>query len=81
MKYILTFKKPKRKRAITIDVNGYLEARCYAEGILKHNEWQKAELYELDCYTPDMNDGYLLIATCKKENNAFKWKQTNYGPI
>ena len=70
MKYILTFEKPKRKRAITINVNGYMEARCYAEEILKYNEWHKAEIYELDCYTHDMNDGYLLIATGKKENNA-----------
>lgn len=81
MKYILTFEKPKRKRAITINVKGYAEARYYAEGILNHNDWCKAEIYELDCYTPDMNDVYLLIATGKKENKAVKWTKTNYGPI
>ena len=81
MKYIITLSRKGRKRAVAVKADSLEEVKATTESLLNINGWTEAELFNNDCITPSMDDGYLLEATAKAVGGKVEWKPTNYRPI
>ena len=74
-KYIIVVSRRSRRRAVTIRKSSIEEARKHVESVMRANLWTDAELYENDCVTPAMEDGYLLDSKAHYgRDGEIKWK-------
>jgi hypothetical protein len=81
-KYIIVVSRRGRKRAVTIKKSSVEAARKHLEQVMKAHNWQDGELYENDCLTPAMEDGYIIDSSCHlKLNGELTWKTYKYKPI
>ena len=81
-KYIIVVSKQGRKRALTISKSSVEEARKHLEQVMRAHNWLDGEIYENDCLTPAMEDGYILETSCHmKANGELTWKTYKYKPI
>ena len=74
-KYIIVLSRRGRKRAVNIRKSSVDDARKHLESVMRSNNWTDAELYENDCITPAMEDGYILDSTAHyKRDGEIVWK-------
>ena len=82
MKYIITVSKRGRKRAVTVKKDSVEEARKHVEKMMRVNLWTDAEVYENDCITPAMDDGYVLESSAHFKNTGeIVWKIYKLKPM
>ena len=81
-KFIITVSRKGRRRAITIKKPNAEEARKHLELVMKAHNWTDGEVYEHDCITPAMDEGYIMDSYAhQKMNGEIKWKVYKYRPI
>ena len=80
-KYLIIVSRRGRKRAVNVKKESQESAIKHAEQIMRVNYWTDAEVYEHDCYTPAMEDGYILAATAKVRGDKIEWKYLRLKPV
>lgn len=81
-KYIIVVFRRGRKRAVTIRKPSVEAARKHLEQVMRAHNWQDGELYENNCLTPAMEDGYVIDSTVHmKLNRELTWKIYKYKPV
>ena len=74
-KYIIVVSRRGRKRAVEIRKASVEDARKHAEEVMRVNSWTDAELYENDCLTPAMEDGFIIDSAAHLgRDGEIKWK-------
>lgn len=74
-KYIIVVSKRGRRRAITVKKDSVEDARKHAETLMRARLWKDAEVYENDCITPAMEDGYIIDSSAHFKNTGeIVWK-------
>lgn len=74
-KYIVVISRRGRKRAVEIRKASVEDARKHVEEVMRVNSWTDAELYENDCLTPAMEDGFIIDSSAHfGRDGEIKWK-------
>lgn len=80
-KYIVVVSRKGRKRAVTIKKSSAEDARKHLESVMRAHNWTDGELYEHDCLTPAMEEGYIIDSKAHiKANGEIVWKEYKYRP-
>ncbi len=80
-KFIIVVSKRGRRRAVSIKKSSIEEARKHVESVMRANLWTDAELYENDCITPAMEDGFILDSAANyNRDGEIKWKVYKLKP-
>ena len=74
-KYIVVVSRRGRKRAVEIRRSSDEDAVKYMEELMRDRQWTDAELYENDCLTPAMEDGFIIDSSAHfGRDGDIKWK-------